>query len=268
MHAVKRFMGKMWSFVQMLEMFYNEEGYFILKLKTNEERDEVMMKGPYTIQNLPMVILAWRPDFSMAKDMMHTVPIWVTLPQLLLHMCGERSLGKIDSVIGNPLYIDECTIKKIRVTYACILVEVDVTQKLCKEIVINDYEGNKRQQRVEYEWRPKFCEQCQKMGHVCNAKKPPLKVWMPKKVSQEKEDELEQLGEIVQGKKVEPALENCEDEKQQEEPEGLWTSVTKGSRRKGMPTIIDDSLKHIFSQNGFSTLGDWNGPKVNPFIDK
>ncbi|XP_058766287.1 uncharacterized protein LOC131639859 [Vicia villosa] len=127
MHPVKNYMRKMWSFVQFPEIFYNEEGYFILKFKTDEEREEVMMKGLYTIHNMHMVILEWRPDLSMARDMLRIVPIWVTLPQLPLHLWGERSLGKIGSVIGNPLYTDECTPSKLRVSYARILVEVHVT---------------------------------------------------------------------------------------------------------------------------------------------
>lgn len=62
MHAVKNYMRKMWSFMQIPQMFYNEEGYFIMKFKSDEDRDEVMMKGLYTIHDMPMVILEWRPD--------------------------------------------------------------------------------------------------------------------------------------------------------------------------------------------------------------
>lgn len=40
---------------------------------------------------------------------------------------GECSLGTIGSVIGTPMFIDECTVGKPRVTYARILVEVDIT---------------------------------------------------------------------------------------------------------------------------------------------
>lgn len=62
-----------------------------------------------------------------------------------------RSLEKIGSVIGNPLYSDECIAGKLGVTYARILVEVDVTHKLCEEILIRDHEGALRTQKVEYE---------------------------------------------------------------------------------------------------------------------
>ncbi|CAI8601156.1 unnamed protein product [Vicia faba] len=47
MTAVKNFMAKEWNFVKLPEMFYNDEGYFILKFKTKKEREEVMLQGPY-----------------------------------------------------------------------------------------------------------------------------------------------------------------------------------------------------------------------------
>ncbi|XP_058776932.1 uncharacterized protein LOC131651274 [Vicia villosa] len=241
MNIVKNYMRKMWSFVALPEMFYNEEGYFIMRFKTETERDEVMMKGPYTIQNMPMVILEWRPDFSMERDMLHTVPIWVTLPQLPLHLWGEKSLGKIGSVIGNPLYTDECTAGKLRVTYARILIEVDVTQKLCEEIVIKDYGGNKRKQAVEYEWRPKYCEKCQKVRHVCNTeKKPIVQVWKPKadnkgnegEPSRKHNDVISPTNENLQSPVMEVACSESPKGRTEVryEEKGLWTVVKNGKR--------------------------------------
>ncbi|XP_058733321.1 uncharacterized protein LOC131604923 [Vicia villosa] len=181
MNAVKNYMIRAWNFVALPEMYYNDEGFFILKFRNGDDRDEVLMKGPYTIQNMPMIIMEWRPDFSMAKDMLRTIPIWIKLPNLPLPLWGVNSLGKIGSAVGNPLFTDECTAGKLRVSYARMLVEVDVTQKLCEEISIKDHEGNMRQQKVEFEWRPQYCERCQKIGHVCsNEKKIPVKTWQPK----------------------------------------------------------------------------------------
>ncbi|XP_058734051.1 uncharacterized protein LOC131605747 [Vicia villosa] len=224
MNAVKNYMAKEWNFVKLPEIFYNDEGYFILKFKTDADREEVMMKGPYTIRNMPMVLMDWRPDFSMERDMLRTVPIWVKLPRLLLHMWGERSLCKIGSIIGTPMFTDECTTTKLRFTYARILVEVDLTQKLCEEIIIN-YDGKKRKQRVEYEWRPQFCERCQKVGHVCERDKKPHK-------SQRKEiqDPTEDNPHKKDGMADKP------------EDGGEWAEVLKGLRTKAKQKEINSRL--------------------------
>lgn len=49
---------------------------------------------------------------------------------------------------------------KLRVTYARLLMEVDVTQKIRDKVRIKDNEGKIIKQKVEYEWRPQFCERC------------------------------------------------------------------------------------------------------------
>lgn len=56
---------------------------------------------------------------------------------------GVKSLSKIGSAIGNPLVTNECTTNKLRVFYARILVEFDITQELPQEISIKDDKGNK-----------------------------------------------------------------------------------------------------------------------------
>ncbi|XP_058767570.1 uncharacterized protein LOC131641282 [Vicia villosa] len=149
MNAMKNYMSRMWNFVALPDMYYNDEGYFILKFKNGDDRDEVLMKGPYTFQNKPMILLEWRHDFTMAKDMLRSIPIWIKLLGLPLPMWGAQSLGKIGSVVGIPLFTDECTAGKLRVSYARILVEVDVMQQLCEEISIRDHEGRIRKQKAK-----------------------------------------------------------------------------------------------------------------------
>lgn len=70
--------------------------------------------------------------------------------------CGERSIGKIASAIGTPLITDECTTNKLRVSYARVFVEVDVSAELKEEIIIRGPRGSKLIQKVEYEWKPPF----------------------------------------------------------------------------------------------------------------
>ncbi|CAK8569332.1 unnamed protein product [Lathyrus sativus] len=56
MNAVKQFMSKSWNFVKLPDMFYNEEGFFILRFHSFQYKDLVLMKGPYLIRNRPMML--------------------------------------------------------------------------------------------------------------------------------------------------------------------------------------------------------------------
>ncbi|CAK8562385.1 unnamed protein product [Lathyrus sativus] len=129
MNDVKQFMTRFWNFIKLSEMFYHEEWYFIIRFKSFASKETVQMKGPYTIYNMPMILKDWSQDFNFKRDMLRTLPIWVTLPHIPLHLWGPKSLSKIGSVLGNPLFTNECTTNKLRISNARILVEIDITQK-------------------------------------------------------------------------------------------------------------------------------------------
>ncbi|XP_058742497.1 uncharacterized protein LOC131614990 [Vicia villosa] len=111
--------------------------------------DVVLMKGPYFFRNIPLMLKEWGPDFNFKRDMLHTLPLWITLPQLPLHLWGANSLSKIGSAIGVPLVTNECTANKLRISYARILVEIDITKELTKEVAIKDCEGRKLMQKAK-----------------------------------------------------------------------------------------------------------------------
>lgn len=76
-------------------------------------------------------------------------------------------MSKIGSALGKSQVTDECTTDILRVSYARILVEVDITQELAKEINMKDNQDKKLKQPVQSEWKPLFCEKCQRGGHQC-----------------------------------------------------------------------------------------------------
>lgn len=65
---------------------------------------------------------------------------------------------------------NECTTNKYCISYARILVKIDITQEIVKEITIIDKEGEKMQQIVECEWRLPYCTKYHKISHQCEGK--------------------------------------------------------------------------------------------------
>ncbi|XP_058733512.1 uncharacterized protein LOC131605135 [Vicia villosa] len=179
MNMVEQFMIRNWNTVQLLDLLYHDDGYFIMRFKSIKKKEEILMNGPYTIRNMPMLLRDWKPGFNMKNDMLRTIPIWVKLPQLPLELWGAKSLNKIGSAIVTPVVIDECTAQKLRASYARILIEIDATQQVPKEITIHNHEGKKVKQAIEYEWMPKFCGRCQKFRHNCATKRI-IPQWKPK----------------------------------------------------------------------------------------
>lgn len=167
MKMVKNFMVKVWNSIKLPDLYYHDEGYFILRFNMHADKDTILMNDSYTIRNVPLLLHEWKPGFNLKRDMLKNLPLWVKLPHLPLHLWGSKSLSKIGSAIGIPLVTDECNASKLRVSYARILVEVDISKELVKEITIKDCEGRKLVQPVEYEWKPSFCDCCQAIGHKC-----------------------------------------------------------------------------------------------------
>lgn len=72
----------------------------------------------------------WVQNCSLKEDLLRVMPVWVKFPQLPLHLWGYRSIGKIASAIGKPLFADDCTDQKLRVSYPKVMIEVDVKKDL------------------------------------------------------------------------------------------------------------------------------------------
>lgn len=263
MNTIKNFMERNWNFVQLPDLYYHDDGYFLLRFKSHDDMEVVVMKGPYTIRSMPVVLKEWRPDFSLKQDMLRTIPIWIKLPKLPLYLWGERSLNKIGSAIGTPMVTDECTTHKLRVSYARMLVEVDITRKLVEEIAIKDKDGRKMMQPIEYEWRPKFCDKCQKIGHQCGngVKK---KKWQPKP-QQERKHEIPV--EVSTPRKETTTSKANGDEgktwiRTTEDDEETWTKVSKASKDRGKSITYAETSNTVHCTNGFRVLEVLNGPQA------
>ncbi|CAK8535666.1 unnamed protein product [Lathyrus sativus] len=247
LNTMKNFMRRMWNFIKIPDLYYHDDRYFLLRFNSHEDKEAVMMKGPYTIRNMPMILKKWQSGFNLKQDLLRTLPIWIKLPQLPLHLWGAQSLSKIGSAIGKPLVTDECAANKLRVSYARILIEVDITQPLIDEITIRNVAGDIIMQPVQYEWRPTFCETCQKLGHNCEDRGK-VKKWIPKPIQKEKFTIITPTQQPIQ-------------EKLTDEEGVSWTRVKKSVRDKGK-NIISDTTSSIHYVNGFESLEVLNDHQV------
>lgn len=83
----------------------------------------ILYAGPYMFYGKATVV----PDFHFHNEVLRTVPLWVRLPNLPLHCWSSSSLSILGSGLGVPICADSCTSRQLRVSFARMLVEVDVT---------------------------------------------------------------------------------------------------------------------------------------------
>lgn len=69
------------------------------------------------------------------------VPVWVKLPLLPLEFWSVDILSRIGSILGTPLFTDQCTLRWERLQFARILVKMDVHGDFPGEVVLKDENG-------------------------------------------------------------------------------------------------------------------------------
>ncbi|XP_021747460.1 uncharacterized protein LOC110713310 [Chenopodium quinoa] len=107
-----------------------------------------MNAGPHMFYGRAAIVKPSSDKFDFHFEVLRTVSLWVRLPNLPLNCWGVDTLSRIGSVIGVPLYADDCTSKQLRV---------------------ENPDGNLIEQKLIFEWSPPFCKKCNKVGHDCNA---------------------------------------------------------------------------------------------------
>lgn len=165
--AVNRYIADVWNHVAQPEVFLHDDGYFIVKLLTVEDRNDIIYGGPYLFYNKPLILKPWTSDFNFYEEVLKVIPLWVKLPNLPLNCWSSDSLSRIGSILGIPLCSDECTTKQMRISFARLLVEMDITSTLPDHIWIEDANGKPFKQVVLYDWKPAFCKNCNVAGHNC-----------------------------------------------------------------------------------------------------
>ncbi|KAK6780222.1 hypothetical protein RDI58_022406 [Solanum bulbocastanum] len=159
--AMERFILEQGTFTIKPVILYHKDGYFVVRFANEGERNMVLCSGPQYLMRQPVIMKPWVPDFNFKEEMLTTIPLWVKLPNLPLNCWNEVVLCKIGSILGKPLYADECTSQVNRISFARILVEVDITRPLPKK--------------------------CLQVGHSCG-EKPDVQV-LEKRLTQDKKKE-------------------------------------------------------------------------------
>ncbi|XP_055800952.1 uncharacterized protein LOC129870258 [Solanum dulcamara] len=165
-NALTRYITQFWSNVATPQLYYHEEGYYVIRFRSTEDMNEIFYSGPYTINNRPIILKLWTVDFDFSKEFPTTIPLLVKFPKLLMSCWGKGSLSRIASVIGVLIHADECTAKQTRISYVRMLIEVNVTQPLPDKIAVMDPHEKVFEQEVLYNWKPKFCPKFSMVGHV------------------------------------------------------------------------------------------------------
>ncbi|KAL2937871.1 3-octaprenyl-4-hydroxybenzoate carboxy-lyase [Bienertia sinuspersici] len=134
---------------------------FFVRFNTLENRDKILnMECPF-FDSKPMMIKAWEEDMDLTKEMVKTIPIWVKIAVAFKYW-GLRALEKIIKPVGKLIRVDETTVKREKLNYARILIEVQTEQAFPDQIKFYIERGNLESATINYDWLPITCSKCKK----------------------------------------------------------------------------------------------------------
>lgn len=143
--------------------------------------------------------------------------------------------------------------QKLRVSYARVLIEVDVTMDLKNQITIRDPQGAKMTQHVEYDWRLPFCSICNKFGHECKRNEELPKRTQEKKQTWTTKEENKGTATTIEYAESNKNKKNeNENTKEGESEEENWTQVKSLSKNRGKYLMF--KTNRFDCTNGFEAL--------------
>ncbi|XP_059310918.1 uncharacterized protein LOC132062351 [Lycium ferocissimum] len=173
-NLMTQYIAQAWCRVAEPEVFLIDEGYYVIKFKTEADMREILYSGPYSVRNRPLVVKVWTPDFDYSAEYLTEIPLWIKFSKHPVRFWSCDSLSRIASTLGKPLYADECTFKQSRISFARMLIAINVSKPLPNEVAVLEPDGTQIMQPILNEWKPQYCHKCIKVENstTTNAQEP------------------------------------------------------------------------------------------------
>lgn len=93
----------------------------------------------------------WDPNFNFYEEVLRVIRLWIKLLKIPLNFWSSDSLSRIASFLGVAICVDGWTTRQQRMSFARVLVEMDVTVLLPDHVCIEDVNGREFKQHVVYD---------------------------------------------------------------------------------------------------------------------
>ncbi|VFQ76197.1 unnamed protein product [Cuscuta campestris] len=113
---------------QVLINFLDEEDFYRL-----------LYRRTWLVNGCRLYLSRWTPHYLQSIDN-PKLPIWVTIKKIPIHLQDPRALLSISQLIGNPIKMDARTYQAEYLNTARVLIEIDLSSQLPKNIKIRTVE--------------------------------------------------------------------------------------------------------------------------------
>lgn len=115
---------------------FHTSGWIVFKSPTHEDRLQVLEGGPYSRAGRQLHLKPIPRFFSFEEKEMTIFPVWVKIHRWSLELWHKKAISKFVSRIGSPECTDAITCRKKSLSYARVLIHIDATKELKRELTI------------------------------------------------------------------------------------------------------------------------------------
>ncbi|XP_010468565.1 PREDICTED: uncharacterized protein LOC104748652 [Camelina sativa] len=128
-------------------------------------RSRILKCGMWNIAEVSMVISRWSLVTEKEQPEEKSIPLWVHLKKVPLHLFSWEGLSFIASAVGSPVRLHPETVACSNIDVAKVFVNADLSKVPPKSI---SYSNNGKSFSVDfhYPWLPPRCSSCEKWGHL------------------------------------------------------------------------------------------------------
>nr|TKR99844.1 hypothetical protein D5086_0000189480 [Populus alba] len=123
--SLSQFMVRNWH--HHANLVLHDSGWLIFEFLSETAMLSTLHMGPYSVFGRPLILQIMPEFFDFTPPAFTHVPIWVRFPNLPIRCWTPLCLSKLASVLGKPLRCDASTIRKTKLSFARVLIEVDIT---------------------------------------------------------------------------------------------------------------------------------------------
>ncbi|XP_057746383.1 uncharacterized protein LOC130965636 [Arachis stenosperma] len=136
-------------------------GYFLIKFDLREDRELVLLEGPWMIAGNYVAVKPWCSSFRPCEDTFGSTLVWIRITCLNIWYYSEKAILNIARSLGKPIKVDLATKSAERGKYARVCIQIDLGQPVKRKIMVDGFEYN-----IEYENLHLICGKCNCFGHV------------------------------------------------------------------------------------------------------
>lgn len=169
-------LNKIWKYGDLsakVEVFEVDDTTMRFKVSDAKAREKILKRGMWNIIGVPMVVKKWTPRAEEEEKEDESIPMWIHLTKVPMHMFSWEGLSLLSSPVGFPVKLHPETLACTSFEVAKVFVKVDGSKTLPKEMTFTS-KGKEFMVEFHYPWLPSRCKLCDKWGHtekVCVTKR-------------------------------------------------------------------------------------------------